>query len=123
MVRIYAIVLAATLAAIPEARAQHVRVCETTPPPFPLNASNRIDPNELAGKSMLYVRRRLVDPGGFLRFRRELRGDGSQSLVCRAGPSPEGPWTLCRQFMAPTGAVVHGDREIGIWTIRGGYLC
>lgn len=77
MVRIWTIVLAATLAAIPEARAPPARVCETPPPPFPLNASNRIDPNELAGKSMLYVRRRLVDPGGFLRLRRELRADGS----------------------------------------------
>ncbi len=119
-----ALLAAADVVAVPARAEQRAGPCITPPPAFPLTEANRVAGPALAslvtGQTIVHVRRNTN--GGYSRVRRQLRDDGSLALLAQNGPTPEGPWKTATR-VASTGSTIAGGREVGVWSLRGGYVC
>lgn len=99
--------------------------CRNGALPFAASDANRLadaDLQQLAGKTVVYIRESTRTPGVYVNLTRELRADGSSVHGCQAGRSPDGPWRACTSIGSDKASVA-GSRDVGIWSVRARSLC
>ena len=99
--------------------------CADEPLPFEATAANKLAGAQLqqaiVGKTLVYVRKSLRNPGVMVNNMREHRPDGSMVYSCeyRRG---DAPWKPCTSIGSVEKRVA-GSRDIGVWSVKNGNLC
>jgi hypothetical protein len=105
---------------------QGTPACKDGAIPFAATAANRLVGAQLqqavTGKTVVYLRESLRNPGLWVRSMREHRADGSMLYTCEASRARTGPWVACKSIGSVERRVA-GGRDVGVWSIKNENLC
>jgi hypothetical protein len=123
---ITALVLVALAPALASAEAKRDGpACADEALPFEATAANKLTGTQLqqaiVGKTLVYLRKSLRNPGLMVNNMREHRADGSMVYSCefRRG---DAPWKPCTSIGSVERRVA-GSRDVGVWSIKNNNLC